>query len=121
MFSFAPAEWLFLEENHRIRRDIAEQIGVAKNKKSGHKPIELEVGQHSTADLRSWQEAVFQHARRASGKTYEDSDYSVRIQHEGRRARFALGTPNRAAEGIVKFAVSGRNEAGGACHFPRIN
>jgi hypothetical protein len=54
------------------------------------------MGYHSKADLRFWQEAVFLHARRASGKTYEDSDYSVRMQHEGRRARFALGTPNRA-------------------------
>jgi hypothetical protein len=52
---------------------------------------------YSKADLRFWQDAVFRHVRRASEKTYEDSDYSVRMQHKGRRAMFALGIPNRAS------------------------
>jgi hypothetical protein len=52
---------------------------------------------YSKTDQRFWQDTVFRHTRMASGKTYVDSDYSVRIQHKGRRAMFALGTSNRAA------------------------
>lgn len=52
---------------------------------------------HSKGDLRFWQDAVFRHVRRVSEKTYQDSDYSVRMQHKGRRAMFALGTPNRVS------------------------
>jgi hypothetical protein len=50
---------------------------------SGYKMATMsrtEMANHSKTDLRFWQDAVFRHVRRVSEKTYEDSDYSVRMQ-----------------------------------------
>jgi len=55
------------------------------------------VANYSKADLRFWQDSVFRHVRGVSEKTYEDLDYSVRIQYKGRRGMFALSTPNRVS------------------------
>jgi hypothetical protein len=50
----------------------------------------------SKTDMRYWLERVFKHSRpTADGRAYQDSDYSIRIKHAGRRMRFPLGTPNK--------------------------
>jgi integrase len=49
----------------------------------------------SRNDVRYWQDRLFRHERRAAGKTYTDSDWSVRIAHEGRREAFQLGIANK--------------------------
>jgi Phage integrase family len=80
---------------------MANQIGIDMHSVSGYKMvtnlIEAKVSSYSKTDLRFWQDAVFRHVRRVSGKRYEDSDYSVRVQYKGQRGMFALGTPNRTS------------------------
>jgi integrase len=50
----------------------------------------------SKSDVRFWQEKISKQATTgANGQAYQQSDYSVRIQHQGRRELFTLGTPNK--------------------------
>jgi hypothetical protein len=42
------------------------------------------------ADLRYWTENIFRRSRKVSGRIAEAGDFSVRIQHEGRREFFNL-------------------------------
>jgi integrase len=50
----------------------------------------------SKSDVRYWQERIFKEATKgANGKDYEQSNYSVRITHQGQRDRFQLNTPNK--------------------------
>jgi hypothetical protein len=47
--------------------------------------------------FRFWQDRLFRETYRSNGCLHQTSHWSVRIQHEGRRERFPLYTPNKAA------------------------
>jgi integrase len=51
----------------------------------------------SKTDRRYWKDRVELRTRITRGITYTDEDYSVQIQLHGKRQRFPLGTPNKAA------------------------
>jgi hypothetical protein len=67
------------------------------NTKSGPKNgPNLKTDSDSKTDMRYWLERVFKHSRpTGDGRTYQDSDYSIRIKHAGRRMRFPLGIANK--------------------------
>jgi hypothetical protein len=52
---------------------------------------------HGKADVRYWEVKLFHDGYTREGKRVVSPDWSVRIQHAGRREAFALGTPNKAA------------------------
>ena len=51
----------------------------------------------SKTDRRYWKDRVELRTRVTRGSVYTDEDYSVQIQFHGKRQRFPLGTPNKAA------------------------
>ena len=51
----------------------------------------------SKTDRRYWKERVEMRTRVTRGIVYTDEDYSVQIQFQGKRQRFPLATPNKAA------------------------
>ena len=51
----------------------------------------------SKTDRRYWKDRVELRTRVTRGIVYTDEDYSVQIQFHGKRQRFPLGTPNKAA------------------------
>ena len=51
----------------------------------------------SKTDRRYWKDRVYLLKRVTRDLEYEDKDYSVQIQFNGKRHRFPLGTPNKAA------------------------
>ena len=58
---------------------------------------DIKVMSLSKTDVRYWQGAVSRFAYTKDGEKREVSDWSIKIQHAGRRETFALGTPNKAA------------------------
>lgn len=73
-----------------------EQIGIIQNKESGQEVAKLPGGR-SREDVRWWQSRVFRMRYRQSGVLKEGADFSVRVQYQGRRECFNLGTPNKAS------------------------
>jgi hypothetical protein len=65
------------------------------NQKSGR--VSNKLGHSSKTDVRFWQDHLFRETYRNKGRLCQTSHWSARIQHEGRRERFPLYTPNRAA------------------------
>jgi len=65
------------------------------NEKSGR--VSNKLGHFSKTDVRFWQDHLFRETYRSKGRLCETSHWSARMQHEGRRERFPLYTPNRAA------------------------
>ncbi|MBA2622672.1 MAG: hypothetical protein H0U88_03500, partial [Chthoniobacterales bacterium] len=51
----------------------------------------------SKTDVKYWQRTVFRPVYVSDGKRQHVSDWSVKIQHAGRRETFPLGTPNKTA------------------------
>ena len=51
----------------------------------------------SKTDRRYWKDRVYLYKRVTRKVKYTDEDYSVQIQFQGKRHRFPLGTPNKAA------------------------
>jgi len=54
-------------------------------------------GHFSKTDVRFWQDRLFRETYRSNGRKCETSHWSARLQHDGRRERFPLYTPNKAA------------------------
>ena len=52
---------------------------------------------YAKSDLRYWEAKLFHDAYTRDGHRVEGTDWSVRIQHAGRRESFSLRTPNKAA------------------------
>jgi integrase len=71
------------------------QKSTSQNAKSGRGSSQL--GHFSKTDLRFWQDRLFRETYRNHGRLHKTSHWSARIQHEGRRERFPLYTPNKAA------------------------
>jgi integrase len=71
------------------------QKSTPQNAKSGRGSSQL--GHFSKTDVRFWQDRVFRETYRSDGRLHKTSHWSARIQHEGRRERFPLYTPNKAA------------------------
>src|SRR6266403_4804424 len=71
------------------------QKSTPQNAKSGRGSSKL--GHFSKTDLRFWQDRLFRETYRSHGRLHKTSHWSARIQHEGRRERFPLYTPNKAA------------------------
>jgi hypothetical protein len=76
-----------------------EEIGVVLNGKSGQevaKSSNRSHGSRSRDDVRYSQARVFRLHYFQDGARRECADFSVRIQHQGRRECFNLDTPNKA-------------------------
>ncbi len=65
------------------------------NEKSGR--VSEKLGHFSKTDIRFWQGRIFRESYRKNGRLCQTTNWSARIQHEGRRERFPLYTPNKAA------------------------
>lgn len=52
---------------------------------------------YAKTDIRYWEQKIFHDAYTRDGERIQMSEWSVRIQHEGRRETFQLETPNKAA------------------------
>src|SRR5690349_13752040 len=63
---------------------------VQAEKHSLHAPVH-----YGKTDLRYWQAAVFQPRYTRNGVVHRLSEWTVKIQHLGRRETFPLGTANR--------------------------
>ena len=74
-------------QNQKSGGEVAEQI----------KPRRTAPKRHAKTDLRYWEGKVFHEAFTRDGDRVTLPDFSVRIQHGGRRETFSLGTPNKAA------------------------
>jgi hypothetical protein len=59
--------------------------------------VSKRLGQFSKTDVRFWQDRLFRETYRNNGRLRQTSHWLARIQHEGRRERFPLYTPNKAA------------------------
>ena len=59
----------------------------------------------SKTDLKYWQGVIFQPTYVDDGKKRQVKDWSVKIQHAGRRETFPLGTPNKAAAAAKAKAI----------------
>ena len=70
-------------------------IGPGKNPKSGQALHRL--GHFSKTDVRYWQERLYRQTYVKHNELLRTSNWYARIQHEGRREHFPLGTPNKAA------------------------
>jgi integrase len=74
---------------------MKEQERTLKNQKSGG---EMPMLRHfSKTDIRYWDQVLFHDGFTRDGKRREVPDWSVRIQHKGKREAFPLRTANRAA------------------------
>jgi integrase len=71
------------------------QKSTPQNAKSGRGSSQL--GHFSKTDLRFWQDRLFRETYRSNSRLHKTAHWSARIQHEGRRERFPLYTPNKAA------------------------
>jgi integrase len=71
------------------------QKSTSQNAKSGRGSNQL--GHFSKTDVRFWQDRLFRETYRNNGRLHKTSHWSARIQHQGRRERFPLYTPNKAA------------------------
>ena len=80
---------------------MMDQLSASRNRKNvqevSKQKGKLQISSFPKTDLRHWQAVVFQPTYTRAGETYRVADWSVKIQHRGRRETFALGTPNRAA------------------------
>jgi hypothetical protein len=65
------------------------------NQKCGR--VSRRLGHFSKTDVRFWQDRPSCETYRKNGRIHETSHWSARIQYEGRRERFPLYTPNKAA------------------------
>jgi hypothetical protein len=59
--------------------------------------VSSRLGHFSKTDVRFWQDCLFRETYRNKGRLCRTSHWSARIQNEGRRERFSLYTPNKAA------------------------
>ena len=71
------------------------QKSTSRNAKTGR--VGAKLGHFSKTDFRFWQDRLFRETYRSNGRLHQTSHWSARIQHEGRRERFPLYTPNKAA------------------------
>jgi hypothetical protein len=55
------------------------------------------LGHFSKTDIRFWQDRLLRETYRKNGQLSQTCHWSARIQQEGRRERFPLYTPNKAA------------------------
>jgi integrase len=65
------------------------------NEKSGEDRGDLR--HFSKTDLRYWQQAIFRKGYSVDGERRQTNEFYARMQHQGRREFFVLGTPNKAA------------------------
>ena len=83
-----------------MRVDKDRQIETYQERKSGGEVAErIRGGQkrHAKSDVRYWEGKLFHDAYTRDGRRVQGTDWSVRIQHQGRRESFPLDTPNKAA------------------------
>ncbi len=66
-----------------------------QNAKSGR--VKQKLGHFSKTDIRYWQDGLFRETYRKNGRLHHTSGWYARLQHQGRRERFPLHTPNKAA------------------------
>src|ERR1700731_2370531 len=66
-----------------------------QNAKSGR--VNPKLGHFSKTDVRYWQDGLFRETYRKNGRLLHTSGWYARLQHLGRRERFPLHTPNKAA------------------------
>jgi hypothetical protein len=77
---------------------MSEQFGVSEaSKKCPNTFGDSETMSLSKTDVKYWQGAVVRPSYIRGGKRHYVKDWSVKIQHAGRRETFPLGTPNNAA------------------------
>ena len=82
----------------KSRQDIPVQdakSGGEVAEQSKHRPRPSK--RYAKTDVRYWEEKVFHEAYTRAGARVEVPVWSARMQHDGRRDTFSLGTPNRAA------------------------
>jgi len=88
-------------QNQKSGGEVAEQT----------KPRRATPKRYAKTDLRYWEDKVFHEAFTRDGSRIASPDFSVRIQHGGRRETFSLGTPNKAAAAArakeIFFALNG--------------
>jgi len=72
-----------------------DQDSAGMNEISGR--VSGQLGHFSKTDVRFWQDRLFRETYRNKGRLCRTTHWSARIQHEGRRERFPLYTPNKAA------------------------
>ncbi len=74
-------------------------------------PKRTNAKRYAKSDVRYWESKLFHDAYSRDGKRVQGTDWSVRIQHQGRRESFPLRTPNKTAAGAkakdIYFALNG--------------
>jgi integrase len=74
---------------------MKEQKRTGQNRKSGG--AEPVLRHFSKTDIRHWEQVLFHDGYTRDGERRELPDWSVRMQHNGRRGTFSLGTANKVA------------------------
>jgi len=102
-----------------LQSDMSGQKTSVQDQKSGGEVAEhskarrIPPKRHAKSDVRYWEGKIFHEAYTRDGDRVQMQDWSVRIQHGGRRETFALGTPNKAAASAMAkeifFALKGGN------------
>jgi hypothetical protein len=59
-----------------------------------------ETSKQDKTDVRYWQRRLFKPTYTRDGKRFELEHFAVKLQHQGRRDNFNLGTPNRTAAAV---------------------
>lgn len=90
------------------------QIKTDQNNKSGQE-VAKQSGQASCTRFHVdfWKNRLYQKTFTRNGKTYKINEYSVRLQHLGRRESFAIGTINAQAGAIKAKEIAGYLESNG--------
>ena len=90
------------------------QIKTDQNNKSGQE-VAKQSGQASCTRFHVdfWKNRLYQKTFTSNGKTYKINEYSVRLQHLGRRESFAIGTINAQAGAIKAKEIAGSLESNG--------
>ena len=74
---------------------MKEQKRTVQNPKSGgSNPV---IRHFAKTDIRHWEQVLFHDGFTRDGRRHEVPNWSVRMQHKGRREAFSLGTPNKLA------------------------
>jgi integrase len=73
---------------------------MSEEKVTLRNPISVqETSKHGKTDVRYWQKGkkLFKPTYTRDGKRFQLDEFAVKLQHQGRRDNFGLGTPNKAA------------------------
>jgi integrase len=78
-------------------QDIMGQKRTSKDTKSVQEVSKQKPGRAlGKTDLRYWQDSIFRPSYTRNGEAVQATNWTAKMQHEGRRESFSLGTPNKA-------------------------